>query len=166
MVVENMELKSTSSVNSSNPLSTAHSNLVHRVPSETNSAGEAGLGRILLSIRYNIQRQKLNVIVHKIMNIPLKDPANIPDPYVKLYLLPSRAKETKRKTVVIKDNCNPIYDANFDYIISSSELDMTELEVTVASQKGFLYGGSPVIGMVCVILAICLILLTYLLFFS
>ncbi|XP_037922299.1 extended synaptotagmin-2 isoform X1 [Hermetia illucens] len=147
MVVENMELKSTSSVNSSNPLSTAHSNLVHRVPSETNSAGEAGLGRILLSIRYNIQRQKLNVIVHKIMNIPLKDPANIPDPYVKLYLLPSRAKETKRKTVVIKDNCNPIYDANFDYIISSSELDMTELEVTVASQKGFLYGGSPVIGM-------------------
>lgn len=33
-------------------------------------------------------------------NIPIKDPSNIPDPYVKLYLLPERAKDTKRKTQV------------------------------------------------------------------
>lgn len=33
-------------------------------------------------------------------NLPQKDPSNIPDPYVKLYLLPDRAKETKRKTEV------------------------------------------------------------------
>lgn len=33
-------------------------------------------------------------------NIPLKDPTNIPDPYVKLYLLPGRAKDSKRKTAV------------------------------------------------------------------
>jgi hypothetical protein len=30
----------------------------------------------------------------------LRDPANIPDPYVKLYLLPERAKDSKRKTEV------------------------------------------------------------------
>ncbi|CAG2053038.1 unnamed protein product, partial [Timema podura] len=31
-------------------------------------------------------------------NLPLRDPANIPDPYVKLYLLPERSKDSKRKT--------------------------------------------------------------------
>lgn len=81
-------------------------------------------------------------------NIPLKDPSSIPDPYVKLYLLPGRAKESKRKTIVIKDNCNPLYDATFEYIISAAELQSTELEVTVCTQKGFLSGGSPIIGMV------------------
>lgn len=68
---------------------------------------------------------------------------------MKLYLLPGRSKESKRKTNVIKDNCNPVYDATYEYIISAAELMSTELEVTVATQKGFLSGGSPVIGMVC-----------------
>ena len=82
------------------------------------------------------------------MNIPLRDPSNIPDPYVKLYLLPGRSKESKRKTVVVKDNCNPVYDATFEYLISTAELMQSELEVTVCTQKGFLSGGSPIIGMV------------------
>lgn len=82
------------------------------------------------------------------MNIPLRDPSNIPDPYVKLYLLPARNKESKRKTVVVKDNCNPVYDATFEYLISTAELLQSELEVTVCTQKGFLSGGSPIIGMV------------------
>lgn len=77
----------------------------------------------------------------------MKDPSNVPDPYVKLYLLPGRSKESKRKTIVVKDSCDPVYDATFEYIISSAELKNTELEVTVATQKGFL-GGSPIIGMV------------------
>lgn len=81
-------------------------------------------------------------------NIPLKDPSNIPDPYVKLYLLPARSKETKRKTIIVKDSCNPVYDATFEYVISTAELNSTELEVTVATQKGIFSGGSPVIGMV------------------
>jgi len=121
--------------------------LIHRTPSMTSSAGIAGRGRIQLTLRYSIQRQRLVVIVHKIMNIPLKDPSSIPDPYVKLYLLPGRSKESKRKTIVVKDNCNPVYDSTYEYIISAAELMTTELEVTVSTQKGFLSGGSPVIGM-------------------
>uniref|UniRef100_A0A034VD48 Extended synaptotagmin-2 n=2 Tax=Bactrocera dorsalis TaxID=27457 RepID=A0A034VD48_BACDO len=121
--------------------------LTHRMPDMTSSAGEFGLGRIQLSIRYSVQRQKLSVTVHKIMYLPLRDPSSIPDPYVKLYLLPGRSKESKRKTMVIKDNCNPVYEATFEYLISTAELAQTELEVTVCSQKGFLYGGSPIMGM-------------------
>lgn len=127
--------------------------IVHRTMSITSSAGEAGLGRIQLTLRYSGQRQRLIVVVHKIAHIPLKDPSNIPDPYVKLYLLPSRSKESKRKTIVMKDNCNPVYDEHFEYVLTPSELTGQQLEVTVATQKGFLSGGSPVIGQVIVNLA-------------
>ncbi|KAH8246798.1 hypothetical protein KR032_000047, partial [Drosophila birchii] len=137
-----------SSTSSEKPISElAASVLTHRFPDSTSSAGEHNLGRIQLSIRYSAQRQKLDVTIHKIMKIPLRDPSNIPDPYVKLYLLPGRSKESKRKTGVIKDNCNPVYDASFEYLISIAELRQTELEVTVCTQKGFLSGGSPIIGM-------------------
>jgi hypothetical protein len=101
-------------------------------------------GAINLTIQYSVQRQRLIIVVHRIKNIPLKDPANIPDPYVKLYLLPGRSKDSKRKTNVIKDNCNPTFDATFEYLISSAELNTSSLEVTVATQK---LVGSPVLGM-------------------
>lgn len=120
--------------------------LVHRTSSQVSLGGFYGLGRIQLTIRHSVQRQRLIIIVHKIVNIPQKVPTSIPDPYVKLYLLPGRSKDSKRKTNVVKDNCNPVYDATFEYVISSAEMVNTELEVTVATQKGFL--SSPVIGMV------------------
>ncbi|XP_030078723.1 extended synaptotagmin-2 isoform X2 [Drosophila hydei] len=125
----------------------ASSTLTHRMPDTISTAGDHGLGRIQLTITYSAQRQKLDVTIHKIMNIPLRDPSSIPDPYVKLYLLPGRSKESKRKTSIIKDNCNPVYDASFEYLISIAELRHTELEVTVCTQKGFLSSGSPIIGM-------------------
>ncbi|XP_028175060.1 extended synaptotagmin-2 isoform X1 [Ostrinia furnacalis] len=123
--------------------------LVHRTSSITTSAGEAGLGRILLSLRYSMQNQTLFVVVHKIANIPLKDPTNVPDPYVKLYLLPGRSKDSKRKTIVVKDSCMPEYDEQFEWVIPLAELHSRQVEVTVATHKGFL-GGSPIIGQVIV----------------
>lgn len=119
---------------------------LERNPSIRSFGGEAGsLGAINMTVQYSIQRQRLIIIVHKIKNIPLKDPSNIPDPYVKLYLLPSRSKDSKRKTVVIKDNCNPVFDATFEYLISTAELNSSALEVTVATQKVI---GSPILGMI------------------
>ena len=81
-------------------------------------------------------------------NIPQKDQSDIPDPYVKLYLLPERAKDTKRKTQVIKDNCDPVFDETFEYVLSQGELHTKQLEVTVASQKQLFYGSGNVLGMV------------------
>ncbi|KAH1014094.1 extended synaptotagmin-3 [Dendroctonus ponderosae] len=109
--------------------------LIRRVPSQTSSAGEAGLGRIQLTLRYSVQRQRLIVVVHKVANIPLKDPSHIPDPYVKLYLLPERAKDSKRKTQIIKDNCNPVFDETFEFILNQAELGSKQLEITVGTQK-------------------------------
>lgn len=124
--------------------------LRHRAPSVTSSAGEAGLGRIQLTLRYSVQRQRLVVVVHKVVNLPLKDPTNIPDPYVKLYLLPERAKDSKCKTQTMKDNCNPVYDETFEYILSQGELNSRQLEVSVVTRKGWFSSQSPVMGQVVV----------------
>ncbi|XP_063973441.1 extended synaptotagmin-2 isoform X2 [Diachasmimorpha longicaudata] len=124
--------------------------LLHRHPSVMSSAGEFKLGRIQLTLRYSVPRQKLMVVVHKISNLPLphNDPTNIPDPYVKLYLLPDKHKETKRKTVVMKDNCNPIYDEQFEYIVSQGDLNSRTLEISVCTQKAWLSTGTKVMGQV------------------
>lgn len=47
-------------------------------------------------------------------NLPLRDPTNIPDPYVKLYLLPERAKDSKRKTEV-SPQCGCLFIWSFYY---------------------------------------------------
>ncbi|XP_015602160.1 extended synaptotagmin-2 isoform X2 [Cephus cinctus] len=124
--------------------------LIHRNLSVTSSAGEAKLGRIQLTLRYSVPRQKLIVVVHKVANLPLpqNDPSNIPDPYVKLYLLPDKHKETKRKTAVMKDNCSPVFDEQFDYVISQADLETRTLEISVCTQKGWLSTGSNVMGQV------------------
>lgn len=48
------------------PSVNASPNLVHRNLSMTSSAGEAKLGRIQLTLRYNISRQRLTILVHQI----------------------------------------------------------------------------------------------------
>ncbi|KAL1497143.1 hypothetical protein ABEB36_008149 [Hypothenemus hampei] len=129
------ELITDFTVSSLNSVPQPADQLIHRTPSVTSSAGNAGLGRIQMTLRYSVQRQRLIVVVHKIANIPLKDPYNIPDPYVKLYLLPERSKESKRKTQVVKDNCNPVFDETFEYVINQAELTNKQLQVTVGTQK-------------------------------
>lgn len=128
--------------------SASSTSIIHRTPSVTSSIGEAGLGRIQLTLRYSVQRQRLTVVVNQVANLPLKDPSNIPDPYVKLYLLPGRSKDSKRKTAVIKDNCNAVFDEKFEYLISQGELNSQQLEVTVCTQKQLFYSSSNVMGQV------------------
>ncbi|XP_046986798.1 extended synaptotagmin-2-B isoform X3 [Schistocerca americana] len=125
----------------------ASPDLRQRSPSATSSAGEYNLGRIQLTLRYSQQRQRLIVVVHRVVNLPLKDPNSIPDPYVKLYLLPERSKDSKRKTDTLKDNCNPVYDETFEYLISQADMRNRQLEVSVVTRKGFLQQ-SPTMGQV------------------
>lgn len=80
----------------------------------------------------------------------MKDPSDVPDPYVILFLLPKRSKETKRKTIVVKNSCDPVFESTFEYgSIALSDLKSMALEVTVKSKMNFLSGGSLTIGMVC-----------------
>lgn len=36
---------------------------------------------------------------------------------------------------MVKDNCNPVFDETFEYVINQAELYNKQLEVTVGSQK-------------------------------
>lgn len=82
-------------------------------------------------------------------NLPVEDDGELPDPYVKLYLLPDRSKDSKRKTDVIKDNCNPQYDERFEYALPPNELTKRTLEVTVINKKGLMFlQRSPKMGQV------------------
>jgi hypothetical protein len=49
----------------------------------------------------------------------------------------------------MKDNCNPVYDETFEYILSQGELNSRQLEVSVVTRKGWFSSQSPVMGQVC-----------------
>jgi hypothetical protein len=48
----------------------------------------------------------------------------------------------------VKDNCNPVYDVSFEYILSQGELNSRQLEVLVVTRKGWFSSHSPVMGQV------------------
>ncbi|XP_066980770.1 extended synaptotagmin-2-B isoform X4 [Macrobrachium rosenbergii] len=118
------------------PSATDNSSLRHR-PSVSNS-GMHGLGRIELSVKYG-PRNNLVVVVHQVQGLQKEEDGELPDPYVKLYLLPDRSKDSKRKTDVIKDECNPKFDERFEYAVSPNELTHRRLEVSVINKKGLLF---------------------------
>lgn len=51
-----------------------NSSLIHRNPSLTSFAGEAKLGRIQLTLRYSVPRQKLVIVIHKIAYVFISSP--------------------------------------------------------------------------------------------
>ncbi|CAG9823457.1 unnamed protein product [Phaedon cochleariae] len=106
---------------------------------------KSGLGQIDVTLFYSGPRQKLIVTVHQITNLPLKNPSDIPDPYVKLTLTSPGAHRIKHKTKVIMDNCDPVFEETFEYLMSVSDLSNNKLLLTVKSKKFF---NSNVLGQV------------------
>ncbi|XP_057654257.1 extended synaptotagmin-2-like [Diorhabda carinulata] len=95
------------------------------------------LGQMEISLFYSAPRQKLVITIHRISNLPLKDPSHIPDPYVKLKLIGLGSQKLKNKTKVIMDNCDPVYEETFEYLVSNSDLPNNKLVLTVKSKKMF-----------------------------
>lgn len=104
------------------------SNVLRKRGSGQNDPGKCSLH---LTLRYSMQRQALVVVVHRIRNLPVSNPSDLPDPYVKIFLRPGSQKDNKRKTVVVKNNSNPEYDETFEYIVNPQELNSNSLEVFV-----------------------------------
>jgi hypothetical protein len=47
------------------------------------------------------------------------------------------------------DNCNPIYNDDFEYVMSEGELHGRKLEVSVVSNKKSMFASNPLMGQVC-----------------
>lgn len=59
----------------------------------------------------------------------------------------------------MKDNCNPVFDETFEYIISLGDLNTRQLEVSVVTKKTWFSSQSPVMGQVCK--TVCVLILSF-----
>ena len=64
----------------------------------------------------------------------LESPNDLPDPFVKLTLLPDRPK--KRKTDYVRETTNPEWEESFEYNIARDSIRDKELELVVVDRKG------------------------------
>ncbi|XP_064810639.1 synaptotagmin-like protein 4 isoform X2 [Oncorhynchus masou masou] len=78
------------------------------------------------------QGGELHVLIKEAKNLTAMKAGDTSDSFVKGYLLPSKAKSTKRKTPVVKKTLNPHYDHTFVYKdLTLDQLSEMWLELTV-----------------------------------
>jgi len=114
---------------------------------ENAAPAEGNCGRIKMRLDYNQDREELKIFVNRAVGLPgahLEDP---PDPYAKLYLLPEKSKKSKRKTEVVKDTTEPVYDEEFEYDdLPPARMMTMQLEVTIVDKKTRLFARNAVMG--------------------
>ncbi|CAF1320422.1 unnamed protein product [Adineta ricciae] len=90
------------------------------------------VGDIELQIGHSSEREQLVVQVIQAKNLPAKDTNGYSDPFVKVYLLPGRDQENKRRTKHVPKNLNPVWDHTVVYgNMHREELQYKMLEFTV-----------------------------------
>jgi len=89
-----------------------------------------------MSIYY--RRDTLMVMIHHIQNLAFSDPTREePNAYVKVYLQPDPTKQTKRKTKIVKKNCNPSFMEMLEYRIPLEVVKCRTLQATVWDSSQF-----------------------------
>ncbi|KFQ48700.1 Protein piccolo, partial [Nestor notabilis] len=102
-------------------------------PTETaKSASHPITGEIQLQINYDKHLGNLIIHVLQARNLAPRDNNGYSDPFVKVYLLPGRGAEYKRRTKYIQKSLNPEWNQTVIYKnISMEQLKKKTLEVTV-----------------------------------
>ncbi|KAM6930231.1 rabphilin-3A-like [Xenentodon cancila] len=88
-------------------------------------------GRILISLMYSTQLNRLLVGVVRCVHLAAMDANGYSDPYVKICLKPDMGKKGKCKTQIKKRTLNPEFNEEFSYDIKHSELAKKTLDVSV-----------------------------------
>ncbi|KAJ8013444.1 hypothetical protein DPEC_G00053340 [Dallia pectoralis] len=112
---------------------TSSLNSIMSMYSETGDYGNANVsGELLLNISYSYKTGALNVLVKECRNLATGDERrNRTDAYVKAYLLPDKSRQSKRKTSIKANTINPVFNENFRYVISHSQLETRTLQLSV-----------------------------------
>ncbi|NXB76625.1 PCLO protein, partial [Donacobius atricapilla] len=102
-------------------------------PTETTkSASHPVTGEIQLQINYDKHLGNLIIHILQARNLAPRDNNGYSDPFVKVYLLPGRGAEYKRRTKYIQKSLNPEWNQTVIYKnISVEQLKKKTLEVTV-----------------------------------
>ncbi|XP_014666106.1 PREDICTED: extended synaptotagmin-2-like [Priapulus caudatus] len=106
------------------------------------------LGQIQLTLSYSKERKRFIILVQKCSDLLACDDDDLADPYVRVYLLPDKTSSSKRKTQVIKNTLNPVYDETLEYPGTIDELKHKTLDITVKNQVGMFARGRNIIGQV------------------
>lgn len=94
---------------------------------ENNYAGE-----IEIQIRHNEQDEQLFVRIIQAKNLLSKDTNGYSDPFVKIYLLPGREQENKRRIKHVTKTLHPRWDQMVTYgHMHREEVQYKKLEITV-----------------------------------
>ncbi|XP_047448102.1 rabphilin-3A-like isoform X2 [Mugil cephalus] len=88
-------------------------------------------GRILISLMYSTQQNRLIVGVVRCVHLAAMDANGYSDPYVKICLKPDMGKKGKCKTQIKKRTLNPEFNEEFSYDIKHSELAKKTLDISV-----------------------------------
>ncbi|XP_055594425.1 phosphatidylinositol 4-phosphate 3-kinase C2 domain-containing subunit beta [Uranotaenia lowii] len=88
-------------------------------------------GEIKFSLQYH--RDTLIVMIQHARSLPATASNPEPNTYVKVYLRPDQHKATKRKTKVVRKNCNPSFMETLEYRLPLDYIQRKTLEVTVWS---------------------------------
>ncbi|XP_066278621.1 phosphatidylinositol 4-phosphate 3-kinase C2 domain-containing subunit beta-like [Branchiostoma lanceolatum] len=91
--------------------------------------GQVG-GSVKLSIHY--KKNGLFIMVMHAKDLMSQD-GEYPNPYVKTYLLPDPAKQTKQKTKIAKKSLNPTYNEMLVYNVPLADVQRRTLQLTVWS---------------------------------
>ncbi|XP_028312830.1 rabphilin-3A-like [Gouania willdenowi] len=88
-------------------------------------------GRILISLMYSTQLNRLIVGVVRCVHLAAMDANGYSDPYVKICLKPDMGKKGKNKTQIKKRTLNPEFNEEFSYDIKHSDLAKKSLDISV-----------------------------------
>ncbi|XP_052862367.1 phosphatidylinositol 4-phosphate 3-kinase C2 domain-containing subunit alpha [Anopheles cruzii] len=88
-------------------------------------------GKIKISLQYH--RDTLIVMIHHALSLPTTPSGQPPNTYVKVYLKPDATKATKRKTKVVRKNCNPSFMETLEYRLPIEFIQKKVLHVTIWS---------------------------------
>ncbi|CAF1168043.1 unnamed protein product [Rotaria sordida] len=91
-------------------------------------------GMIKLGISYAASRKSLSVTIHACKNLINVHRSNLPDPYVRVHLMPDFKKDVK-KTKSIHDTINPVYDDVFEWSASLVEIRRQHLYIDVKNNS-------------------------------
>jgi len=102
-------------------------------------------GELLCQLAYDAATDYLNVTVVKGRDLVPPKTGSAVDPYVKVYLLPDKKKQTKKKTTHRRQTLEPEFNETFTYFLTEVENSRAKvLHLSVLDHNSV--GSSDVIG--------------------
>lgn len=112
-------------------------------------------GSIEFKLNYILATGALDIFIVRCTNLAKAKRNQTSDPYVKIYLLPDRSKNSKRKTSVKKNSTDPVFEEKFRYHVNKQEFETRVLWISVWSQTSL--GQNDFLGEIHIPLAHCVL---------